>query len=152
MTRHPRNGKVKSSFGVIARLLVRLKCYVFEATETYEFDIFLNRCSNIGWPVNNHMCVGIRCKNVCQAGDSIMPWNYRACKRVINGEVCITIHESYYDDRNSAENGDPHSITRDPIEAFGAGETDQEALDEIRFALKAMLKALDKPVLDYSKF
>ena len=71
-----------------------------------------------------------------------MGWNHRVVKRTYpepSGETFYQIHEAYYGLNGS---GKP-SITVDPMYAIG------ESVDELRETLQRMLRALDKPVLDY---
>ena len=70
-----------------------------------------------------------------------MSWNHRVVKNEKDGEVFYAIHEVYYDD-----DGNPHSITENPIPAFGKDIT------EITHNLIHMMSALTKPVLDYTMF
>jgi hypothetical protein len=56
-------------------------------------------------------------------------------------ESYYAIHEVYYD-----ENGRPHSVTNDPVPAFG------ETVDELRTSYDMMREAFEQPVLDYASF
>lgn len=76
-------------------------------------------------------------------------WNYRIVKKVTkhndpslgaSEDTWFGIHEVYYD----AE-GHPEVCSEEPIEPFG------ESVEEVRESLKMMMKALDKPVLDYDE-
>lgn len=69
-----------------------------------------------------------------------MGWNYRVLQ---HPDGFMMIHEVFFDDDDPDE---PHSCSTDGAE-FG-GDTDEE----IRNGLARALKALDKPVLSYSKF
>ena len=68
-------------------------------------------------------------------------WNHRVVRRVypgaLDGEVAYQIHEAYY----GLE--DKLVITKEPDHPQG------ETLAELRKDLERMLRALDKPVLDY---
>lgn len=89
-----------------------------------------------------------------------MSWNYRVIKTKLQyvDETTIghpvgetehyTIREVYYD-----ENGKPDGYTSNPIkpEAFMEFE-DSTPIDDIRWQLKNMLVALDKPVLTPEDF
>ena len=67
-----------------------------------------------------------------------MSWNYRVIK---NAEQQFSIHEVYYD-----EEGKPHSMTVDPVSAFG------ETLEELKDDSLLISVALTKPVLDVKIF
>ena len=67
-----------------------------------------------------------------------MSWNYRVIK---HAEQQFSIHEVYYD-----EEGKPHSMTVDPVSAFG------ETLEELKDDLLLISVALTKPVLDAKMF
>lgn len=69
-----------------------------------------------------------------------MSWNHRVVKRIYpepSGETFYQIHEAYY----GLE--DKPLITTEPKALVG------ESIDELRETLQRMLRALDKPVLDY---
>ena len=79
-----------------------------------------------------------------------MTWNHRLVRRVIHTpdpgigvdpEVLFAIHEVYYDD-----NGKPENITAEPIAAAG------ETVEEVMTDLHRMLRACEKPVLEYDDF
>jgi hypothetical protein len=69
-------------------------------------------------------------------------WNHRAVRRVypgvLDGEASYSIHEVYY-----GLGGIKPSITVGPDYPYG------ETVAELREDLERMLRALDKPVLDY---
>ena len=73
-----------------------------------------------------------------------MSWNYRRVLRQYeNGESEIAIHEAYYDSE-----GRVWAITTEPAQVCAIlGESESE--DPLRDVLIMMLKALDKPVLDF---
>jgi CBS-domain-containing membrane protein len=64
-------------------------------------------------------------------------WNNRVVRRTYPHEVVYAIHEVHYTDYV------PHSVTVDPVPVAG------ESVDQLRNTLERMLRALDKPVLDY---
>lgn len=68
-------------------------------------------------------------------------WNYRIVKHVGRFDEYYQIHEAYYDKGDKA-----HSITRDATKPIG------DTVTELKADLKAMLKAFDKPVLNYDDF
>lgn len=68
-------------------------------------------------------------------------WNHRVVKRTHDcGAIEFAIHEAHYDE-NVAE-----SITVNPTAPMA------DSVDELRRVLEQMLKALDKPVLNYEEF
>lgn len=76
-------------------------------------------------------------------------WNHRVVKRTYtykrgNGkelkEVVYGIHEAHYNRRSTRT---PWAITADPIDVVGDNVTG------LRWTLRAMLRALKTPVLDY---
>jgi hypothetical protein len=71
-------------------------------------------------------------------------WNHRVVRRIYNPgqeseEVLYGIHEAYY----GLEGETKPAITNDPTEPLG------ETVEGLREELNRMLRALDKPVLDY---
>jgi hypothetical protein len=68
-------------------------------------------------------------------------WNHRVVRRVypgaLDGEVAYQIHEAYYGIE------DKPLISTEPDHPHG------ETPEELREDLERMLRALDKPVLDY---
>ena len=69
-----------------------------------------------------------------------MTWNHRIMRHTDSpdGEPYYALHEVFYDE----EGGKP-GWTKDPVNILG------ESPDEIRETLERMLRALDKPVMDY---
>ena len=73
-------------------------------------------------------------------------WNHRVFRHVkidnITGEktVIYAIHETYYKSRDSDE---VSGFTSEYVAPFG------ETLEELREELEMMLKACDKPILDF---
>lgn len=69
-------------------------------------------------------------------------WNHRVVRRehVDTGEVTFAIHEAHYDEVKV------EAVTSEPIDVSG------ESVDDLRWVLEHMLKALDKPVLNYEEF
>lgn len=65
-----------------------------------------------------------------------MSWNYRALAHEYNGEVCLKIHEVYYN-----KDGVPDGYTANPITLQG------ETLKEINWKLNKIKEALKKPPL-----
>lgn len=70
-----------------------------------------------------------------------MYWNYRVVKSSVNGETLYAVHEAFY-----KESLEPDSITENPITIYA------ESLEGLRQNLELILKALDKPILDYDSF
>ncbi len=72
-----------------------------------------------------------------------MHWNHRVMRHVDkkNGGVYFAIHETYYG--VEGESGD--IWTEQPVAVIG------ESVDGLRQTLERMLKALDKPVLEYGE-
>jgi len=68
-----------------------------------------------------------------------MSWNYRVYKRNYRGRDFFEIYEAFY----SSGNPKPDSYTTNPMTPCG------ESKEELKEVLKMMLKALDKPVLNY---
>lgn len=66
-------------------------------------------------------------------------WNHRVMKRKIDGEDVYAIHEVYY------EMDDEDRILWTENDVAPCGET----LEELKQELQRMLKATEKPVLDY---
>lgn len=74
-----------------------------------------------------------------------MSWNYRVIRRVYKNllgeeEEDYSIHETYYD-----ANNEPNAITVKPISVSA------DDVDGLRWILKKMSEAVEKPVLDYDK-
>lgn len=68
-----------------------------------------------------------------------MSWNHRVVRRVYpDAEVLYEIHEVYYN-----PDGTVDMMTVDGIDPIG------EDLAGLRWTLEHMLRALEKPVLDY---
>jgi hypothetical protein len=74
-----------------------------------------------------------------------MSWNYRVVHK--KGTSVLTgpwetwgIHEAYY---NQPGDETPRGVTEEPVDVFG------HDLDDLRWTLQEMTKALDKPVLEY---
>lgn len=70
-------------------------------------------------------------------------WNYRVVRRVFNEgkpdqEIIFGIHEAYYDGTKVM------SITEDPVEVSGEDKA------TVRKELEHMMRALDKPVLNWA--
>lgn len=70
-----------------------------------------------------------------------MSWNYRVIKHEKLDGSWFSIHEVYYDD-----DGNPWACTEDPASPFGETE------EELRAGAAMMMKAFEKPVLNYSSF
>lgn len=73
-----------------------------------------------------------------------MSWNHRILKRTYPGafvETLYQVHEVYYDD-----SGKPTMCTENPISVTG------ETVEEIYETLNRMIKAAEKPVLDWDDF
>jgi hypothetical protein len=73
-------------------------------------------------------------------------WNYRVVHQVFilnNGEKedSYAIHETYYND-----DGVPVNISTNPDPAAA------DSVDDLRDVLEWMMRALDKPVLEYNDF
>ena|SRR2546421_10836271 len=72
-------------------------------------------------------------------------WNHRVVRRVYHhgkqDEVVYSIHEAHY--REEGKGSGPCDITMNPTDVSG------ESVDDLKWTLEHMLKALDKPVLDY---
>jgi len=80
-----------------------------------------------------------------------MSWNYRVMRHKagqleenpdLKWDEYLAIHEVYYDKK-----GNPDSITKEPIKVVG--DDGEDAFSSIKWILKEMTKALDKPILDY---
>lgn len=72
-----------------------------------------------------------------------MTWNHRVMiHRHDNDETYYAIHEVYY----GVDGADSVSWTDNPVAPYG------ETIEELRETLERMLKALDKPILEYSKY
>jgi hypothetical protein len=73
---------------------------------------------------------------------SEMTWNHRVVKRTYStekySEDYFSIHEAYYD-----ENGKIFAITDSGVPPGG------ESLEDLKWSVEQMKKALDHPVLDY---
>jgi hypothetical protein len=79
-----------------------------------------------------------------------MGWNHRVVYHKagflkdnpgLKWEEYLAIHEVFYDD-----NDEPTSMTEQPVTIVSDGS---EALIEIKWTLEQMLKATDKPILDF---
>jgi len=74
-----------------------------------------------------------------------MTWNHRVIRKeypeAALDKVFYQIHEVYYD-----KEGNPELVTKEPIRFM------EISTDELRETLERVLRALDKPVLDYSSF
>lgn len=70
-----------------------------------------------------------------------MGWNYRVVK---NNRGEFGIHEAYYNKKGDKK---PHSITSTPVDVYSS-----ESLDGLKWVIKHMKKALDKPILNYGDF
>ena len=71
-----------------------------------------------------------------------MSWNYRVCKRLIEGESYFTIHECYYLGKNSKV------VTAWTVDACGPwGDT----LKGLKNDLEYMRQALNLPVVDLDR-
>ena len=72
-------------------------------------------------------------------------WNHRVVRRVYHHsgheEVTYAIHEAHY--REEGKGSGKCDITMNPTDVSG------ESVDDLKWTLEHMLKALDKPVLDY---
>ncbi|MFA5831342.1 MAG: hypothetical protein WC878_05930 [Candidatus Paceibacterota bacterium] len=71
-----------------------------------------------------------------------MYWNYRVVHKVEKGEESFAIHEAFYDSGKEH----PHSITMNGIAPYGG------SIEELHSDMENMMKAFDKPVLEYSDF
>ena len=72
-----------------------------------------------------------------------MSWNFRVYRHPTeNGEDYLAIHEAYYLDKDAEE---PSTCTVKPVDVGGT------SIEELRWTLEQMLKALDKPVLEYQQ-
>lgn len=85
-----------------------------------------------------------------------MPWNYRVVRSDSDDPDCpvLRITEVYYD-KNMKPTSFVESIT---MEAYDdqctvdvASHSDDRALENLRFMVKGMAEALDKPILDENK-
>lgn len=66
-------------------------------------------------------------------------WNYRVVrKNLAEGETSLAIYEAYYD-----SNGLIWAVTENPSKPYG------DDINELSDDLFGMLKALERPVLDY---
>ena len=68
-----------------------------------------------------------------------MTWNYRVVRLTYPLAVCYEIHEAYY-----RGDGTCRALTRRPATAFG------NSSEELRGDLQLMLRAFEKPALDYN--
>lgn len=82
-----------------------------------------------------------------------MSWRHAVVKRIhkhATGETTIYgIHEYYTPEEGEASKG---SITTDPVDVSTEADSDEEALKGLRWTLEKMLKALDRPILNYEDF
>lgn len=69
--------------------------------------------------------------------DKAFHWNHRVYKYE---DGSLGIHEAYFYD-----NEEPSSHTVDPIPVIG------DDIEELRVTLERMLRALEKPILEYKK-
>ena len=72
-----------------------------------------------------------------------MSWNFRVVRRVWpehGAEVEYAIHEAYYGEAGEAK---VEGLTVDAVDPHS------DTLEGLRWCLEQMLKALDKPVLEY---
>jgi len=70
-------------------------------------------------------------------------WNHRVRKiQYPDGYIEYNIVEAHYKSKKSADNNKQYAYTMDAIEPYGS------TLDELRWVLERMLKALDKPIID----
>lgn len=79
-------------------------------------------------------------------------WNHRVMRHKYaspesgEAEVMLAIHEVYYKDQTRDDQkiiADDVGYTENPVSVTG------ESIEELRDTLQRMLKALDKPVLEY---
>lgn len=68
-------------------------------------------------------------------------WNYRILRKVYEGEEHFSLHEVYYDDDSN-----PNACSIDPVSPFG------ETPEELKKDLELMIRAFDKPIMDYDFF
>lgn len=76
-------------------------------------------------------------------------WNHRVVRQTVarsetESETSLAIHEAHYTASKSKKV--PELITMDPVGVWG------ETKAELKSTLKRMLKSLDKPVLEYTKY
>jgi hypothetical protein len=77
-----------------------------------------------------------------------MFWTYRVRKRIVNAtEVEFGIVEFYTSDAGAGGWTENCIAPIALIESTDAGDTDKAAIDELRWHLTEMLKALDKPII-----
>lgn len=78
-----------------------------------------------------------------------MGWNHRVVRRVFpdapGTPVLYGIHEAFCDNQ-----GRVWGITEEPVRVTSDGE-EPDPVAALRWTLDKMLKALDKPVIDYDK-
>ena len=67
-----------------------------------------------------------------------MSWNYRVVEEEFENEPYYYIKEVYYD-----KDGNPELLTEDPVQLDG------ESVKEIMDDLKLIMKAFQKPILNY---
>lgn len=81
-------------------------------------------------------------------------WNHRVMRHKHTfaesdeTEVSLAIHEVYYKDKSVDDckvSADDVGYTESPVAVVG------ESIEELRDTLQRMLKALDKPVLEYNQ-
>lgn len=70
-----------------------------------------------------------------------MSWNYRVIHQVVDGEHQYDVHECYY---NKA--GSPVAISKSHVAPFG------ETFDSLRKDMKAYMRAIQEPILEYNDF
>ncbi len=76
-------------------------------------------------------------------------WNHRVVRQTVarseaESETSLAIHEAHYTAKKSKTV--PELITVDPVGVWG------ENKKELKDTLKRMMRSLDKPVLEYTKF
>lgn len=79
-----------------------------------------------------------------------MSWNYRLMKHTHVGsdgqtETWLAMHEVYYKDSSVKD----LTVTSAEVGYTDAVRVVGENIDEVRMVLENMLKALDKPILEY---
>ena len=71
-----------------------------------------------------------------------MSWNYRVVRHEDKGQEWLAIHEVYYAEGCET----PKYIIKDPI------QLGEETVAKLAFTLHLMLRATEKPVLQYKDF
>lgn len=81
-----------------------------------------------------------------------MSWNYRICKKTLEGNnhvaVVYGIHEAYYND-----NGEIWGVTENPIMVLtdivlDLDEKEEDAVKDLKETMRYITKALEEPILD----